>query len=239
MSKRPIPAVAGDFADVLSLLKERGIVPKNPTTDLIINAKRIHGFTYSLILWRFRLRNLTPHAKVFVEEIASDALQILPQVLMGYGKTAKLLIRGITENALRHIYFSDHPVEYERMNREKKWYLTMDDLCDYAKAHPEYLKSEKKFDAINQITTLYSDLSGGVHGRTVHDLEMRQALKKITYDNEAAKQEVERLRRCTEAVNFLLAIFHSSQVRKLSAEDRRIILRSIPRQARAVWSDHE
>ena len=66
-------------------------------------ARTIHGNTYSLILWRFRLRGLPEHAKVFIEEIASDALQILPQIMMGYSKTAKLLIRGISENGL-------HPV---------------------------------------------------------------------------------------------------------------------------------
>lgn len=239
MSKRPIPPVATDFSLVTALLKEKGIIKEQPTAELMINAKRIHGFTYSLILWRFRLRTLPVHSKVFVEEIASDALQILPQVLMGYGKTSKLLIRGIIENALRHIYFSDHPVEYERMNRDKKWYMGMGELCDYVRLHPDFLKTEAQFDAINQLTTLYSDLSGGVHGRTVRDLEMRSALLKITYDEASAKKEVELLRRCVEATNFLLSIFHADKVRAFAAEDRRIIMRSMPKRARSIWSDHE
>jgi hypothetical protein len=239
MSKRPIPSVASDFADVILFLKEKSIIVDKPAADLLLNAKRIHGFTYSLILWRFRLRNLPAHSKVFIEEIASDALQILPQVVMGYGKTAKLLTRGIIENALRHVYFSDHPIEYGRMNRDKKWFLSMEDLHDYAKIHPDFLKTETKFDAIGQLKSLYSELSGGVHGRTVHDLEMRSALKKIVYEPVAATKEVERLRKCTEAVSFLLAIFHADKVRTFAAEDRRIIMRSMPARARAIWSEHE
>src|SRR5437868_8745607 len=136
MAKPAIQSVADDFSLVIEFLKARGIVPANPTASLVSNARRVHHATYSLILWRFRLKNLPEHGKVFVEEIASDALQVLPQVLMGYGKTAKLLIRGIVENTLRHLYFSDHPVEFARMNRDAKWYVRMDDLFDHIKGHP-------------------------------------------------------------------------------------------------------
>src|SRR5437870_9742518 len=145
MARRPIPSVAADFASAISFLTDRGIAPTTAPAKLLENAKRIHRATFSLILWRFRLTGIPQHGKVFVEEIASDALQILPQVLMGYGKTAKLLTRGIVENTLRHLYFSDHPVEFERMNRDAKWYVRMDDLFDYIKVHPLFLQTEKKF----------------------------------------------------------------------------------------------
>src|ERR1043165_5194810 len=124
MARRALPAVAQDFAAVLSFLQTRGIVPASPSVAMLDDSKRIHRATYSLILWRFRLRQLPEHSKVFIEEIASDALQILPQALMGYSKTTKLVTRGIVENCLRHIYFADHPVEFERMNREQKWFMT-------------------------------------------------------------------------------------------------------------------
>lgn len=242
MAKRPIVSVANDFSDVIALLKERGIVPPNPPAATIATARKIHGYTYSLILWRFRLRGLSEHSKVFIEEIASDAVQVLPQVLMGYSKTAKLLIRGIAENTLRHIYFSDHPIEFVRINREGKWYLTIEQLCEYAKGHPAFWKIERKFDAINQISSLYSELSAGVHGRAVRDLEMRVALEKLIYEEAMAAREAECLRRCTEASNFLLAIFHHQKLRsglQFQAEDRRIILRTMPSRARQIWTDYE
>src|ERR1700674_4341730 len=128
MAKRSHPSVATDLAAVLAYLKERGIVPATPQPTLLENAKKIHRATYSLVLWRFRLRGLPDRGKVFIEEIASDALQILPQCLMGYGKTTKLLTRGIVENVLRHLYFSDHAIEFHKMNQEQKWFLTMAEL---------------------------------------------------------------------------------------------------------------
>jgi hypothetical protein len=237
MAKRVIPSVADDFASVLSFLKGRSIVPHSPSTALVENAKRIHLVTYSLILWRFRLQGLPNHGKVFVEEIASDALQILPQILMGYGKTAKLLTRGIVENVLRHVYFSDHTVEFERMNREPKWYMGVSDLFDYAKIHPILLRTEKAFDAINRLSTLHNELSAGIHGRQVRDLEMRVALNKIAYSDQAANKEARLIESCAASANFLLAVFHRKRMASFGQEDRRIILRTMPARARQAWNE--
>lgn len=239
MAKRSILSVASDFADVLSLLKDRGIIAASPPGALIQNAKRIHRATYSLILWRFRLTGLPEHGQAFIEEIASDALQILPQVMMGYVKTANLLIRGIIENTLRHLYFSNHPIEFARMNREGKWFMTMESLLEYPKIHPVFIKSEPRFDAINRLGTLYSELSAGIHGRTVRDLEMRTALNKIKYVEGAVKKQRDRVEKCTEAANFALAIFHRDKMSTFQVEDRRIILRTMPARARKVWNEFD
>jgi hypothetical protein len=145
----------------------------------------------------------------------------------------------VLENLLRHLYFSDHPVEFQRMNRDKKWYLTIDQLCEYVRQHPAFLNIEPRYDAINQISSLYSELSAGVHGRTVRDLEMRVALQEITYDQAAAESQAELLRRCVQPVNFSLAMFHRAKMQIFQAEDRSIILRTMPAVARQLWAEHD
>jgi hypothetical protein len=237
MAKKRVAALVNDLGEVIQFFKDRRIITSSPSTGLLENAKRLHRATYSVILWRFRLTGLPPHSKVFIEEIASDALQILPQVLMGYGKTARLLTRGIIENSLRHIYFSDHPVEFARMNRDSKWYMTMEGLFEYAKIHPVFLNSEPRFDAINRLSTLYSDLSAGVHGRTVNDLEMRVALKKIAYVEADAKKHVEFMERCAEAANFALGVFHWDKMSGFPSDDRRVILETMVPRARRIWKE--
>jgi hypothetical protein len=124
------------------------------------------------------------------------------------------------------------------MNREVKWFLTADDLFAYAKYHPDFLKTESKFDALAQLASLYSELSAGIHGRAVRDLEMRVALRKIVYDQASATKQAEMLRKCTQASNFLLAIFHRNQVKKFQVDDRLIILRTMPACARNLWTGH-
>jgi hypothetical protein len=236
MAKRPIPSVAADFTSVVTFLTDQGIIPAAAPVKLLENARRIHRATFSLISWRFHLKHIPTHGKVFLEEIASDALQILPQMLMGYGKTAKVLIRGIVENTLRHLYFSDHPIEFERMNREQRWYVKMEDLFDYAKIHPAFLRTESKFDAISRLASLHSDLSAGVHGRQVQDLEMRVALKKIVYSQSDANKQTQLVERCTQSANFVLAVFHQERLAHFQPEDRRIILQTIPPRGRNVWT---
>lgn len=238
MAKQPIPSVKADFANVMDLLIDWGIIPKSPPGNLKANAQRVHSATYSLILWRFRLRKLPQHGQVFLDEIASDALQILPQMLMGYGKTTTLLTRGIVENVLRHIYFTDHRVEFERMNREKKWFMHVDALLEYARLLPLLADTERQFEAINKLSSLYSDLSADVHGRTVRHLETRVALEEIRYDDTAGANHASSIKQCSEVVNYILAMFHREEVAKFQLEDRRIILRAMPAQARQVWNEY-
>jgi hypothetical protein len=235
MSRRPVPTVANDFSEALAYLIKTGAVAKSPSADLVANAKKIHQATHSLIVWRFRLKKLTDHSRMFVEEIASDALQILPQILLGYGKPAKLLTRGIIENVLRHVYFADHPIEFKKMNDHKKWYMTMDSLFEYAKTHPDLADLEAQYDAIAKLSSLYSSLSGGIHGRTVSDLEMRQALSKIKYDDVLARHHVTDVQACAAATNFILAVFHKDQMHRFQQEDKRAILRTMPPSARKLW----
>lgn len=235
MAKRVIPSVAQDFDAVLKFFMERGIIAEKAPGELVSSARRLHRATYSLILWRFRLRNVPEHGLVFLDEIASDALQILPQALMGYGKTTKLLIRGVIENTLRHIYFLDHPIEFARMNRESKWYLNMEELFAYPQIHPALLDTDKQFDATNKLKILYSELSASVHGRRVQDLEMRVALNRIVFDQRAFEDQVSVVERCSAASNFLLAHLHKEEVRRFQAEDHQIILRTMPARARQLW----
>jgi len=233
--RRSASPVSDDFVELVPFLQTQGIIPSNPDALLIRVAKNIHVHTYSMILWRFRLKKLPMHGRVFIDEIASDALQILPQVLLGYGKTATLLTRGILENTLRHLYFSDHPVEFARMNRDIRWYMTVDSLLEYLRNHPIFIDSEPQFDAINRMSSLYHDLSAGIHGRTVRDLETRIALKDIAYDQDAAERHAKHVQRCAEATNFLIGLFHREQMTSFSTIDRRIILRTLPIKARQVW----
>ena len=237
MGKSPAGSVADDFVGVVALFKQRNIIPAVPPAHLVDNARKIHRATYSLITWRFRLKQTAGHRRVFLEEIASDALQVLPQALMGYGKTTKLLTRGIIENGMRHLYFSDHPIEFERMNRDAKWYVKTDDLFTYALNHPNFLDTEKEFDAINRLSSLYSEVSAGIHGRRVSDLETRIALSKIRYSKKSIVDEAAFIQRCAESANFLLAVFHREQLRHFGQEDQSIILRSMCKRARRAWTD--
>ena len=237
MAKQPITTVAEDFTGVVDFLTAKGIIPLRPPRPLLTTAAQIHRATYSLILWRFRIKSAFERCTVFLDEIASDALQILPHALQGFTKTTRLLIRGVVENTLRHVYFSDHPVEFARMNSRAKWYLGVDDLFANFGFHPLYDGLEAKFDAVNKLKTLYDDLSATVHGRRVVDLEMRIALNKINFDQASFEATASLVDRCAVAANFLLAVFHRDALHHFVPDDRKAILHTLPPQARAICAD--
>jgi hypothetical protein len=153
---------------------------------------------------------------------------------MGYGKTTKLLARGVIENTIRHIYFSDHPIEFGRMNRDRKYYLSIDDLFQYILAHPEFIGTEGQFDAVNRFRSLYDELSAGVHGRKVQDLEMRVSLNRIVFNQASFEAHVHLVQKCAESANFLLAAFHKEQFYGFQKEDRQVVLGTIGQQGRRV-----
>ena len=234
-----VDARSADFREVIEYFGTVPLIPTPLPPSMNSLAKRVHESTYTLILWRFRLTNLPPHAQPFVDEISSDALQVLPQILLGYTRATKLLLRGILENTLRFVYFYDHPVEFALMNQQAKWYLELKQLFYYVKSHPNHKIAETKFDAINKMQSLYSELSAGVHGRTVRDLESRTALRSIIFNLAEARKELGLLQRCTEAVNFVLAIENRVQLRSFPADDKGYILGSLPKFARLAWQDFE
>ncbi len=223
-----------DFNEVIGYLKSKKIISQTPPSRLLATAKKIHKSTYSLILWRFLITSLPENGKVFLDEIASDAIQILPQALMGYQKTIDLLSRGIIENVTRHIYYCDHPVEFEITNREKKWYPSLEQLFEYLKRHPSFIKTEKKFDAINRLRTFYDNLSANIHGRKVSNLEMKKALNDIKFVQAKFDEQKNALEKCTEASNFLLVKYHHDLVGNFHPEFRRLILHTIAPKARRV-----
>ena len=151
-------------------------------TSTLLTVSPEEDFIPILMVWfsgNFILRETCAHGQVFIDELASDALQILPQVLSGYNKSSKLLTRGMIENVVKHVYFCDHPVEFARMHLPKKWYITVSELFDYMKHHPAFDDTRDKFDAVANLAGIYSELSEFVHGGTVRHLEMKEALEKL------------------------------------------------------------
>jgi hypothetical protein len=238
MAARPaITSISRDFQSVIGFFAGRSLVPDNLTPMALSVGRDLHATTYSLLLWRFRLKGLRDCGRVFVQELASDALQILPQALMGYTKTTKLLTRGLIENALRHVYFADHPIEFQRMNADPKWYVPMSELREYALRHPLFEETEPRFPAVANLNRLYGELSGGVHGSRVDDLEMRVALNKIALSEAVLRAQTKSVRQTAESVNFLLATFHNLQFRRLQTEDRRAVLQTLTRRAKKALAE--
>jgi hypothetical protein len=201
------------------------------------NAVHSHRLVYSLCLWNHRLKGLPERSRVFLSELASDAIQVMPQALMGYEKTTALLTRGLIEDTLRHLYFTDHPVEFRRDNAVVDWHMSVIDLWDYAFKHPDLIAAEKRWPALARMKGAYSELSQAIHASKVIHHQAKKALADIRCDVAEFPRQIKQLATVTASANYLIAIFQHNKLDSLTASERSIILRTMPLPARAALHD--
>lgn len=222
-----------DLSETLAMLQVRTMAP--PVLPVIIRKKLLvmHHAVYSLCIWSHFVK-VEQHGQFYLNEIASDAIQIEPHVLCGFYRTSMLLARSIIENTLRHIYFTDHRVEFERSNRDAKFYLSAEQLFEYCRNYEHFIDPEKKFQPLSKLRNLYSTLSATVHGGKVSDLSLHTALKTMVFDAADLDDQVEHVRAVAESCNFLMMIFHKKRSSKLPIGLRRVIMMTIAAKGRRV-----
>ena len=145
-----------------------------------------------------------------------------------------VLVRGIVEHVIRHVYYSDHPIEFQRINLEKRWYIPIADHFTYLKTHPLYADTEKKFDAVGRLKNLHQELSLFVHGMKISHMEMRPGLRKIKLNPSIFARQADFIRCAAESSNFILAVFHRTALSKLPPDDQKVVLLTFPANARRV-----
>lgn len=224
-------SVEQDFKQVLLFLEKRRFLPSVIPSQLTAGLRRIHFCIYSVSIWSHFLK-LPTHGQVYLNELASDAMQILPHAAIGFKKSSRLLTRGVVENLMRHIYFSDHPIEYKRQNLDAKWYMSAEQLFDYARNHPLFTQPEKKYNALGRLRQLYNELSAEVHGGKAAHLDQYRALKDVKLNMQALARQVSFLEQTVANTNFLLVIFHSDRLNKIPSNFQKVIFETMPKKAR-------
>lgn len=105
----------------------------------------------------------------FFAEAHNDALVSLVCAHMGLWRSSLKSIRSAIENILYHIYYLDHPVEYE-LWISGNFRLQFAKHFSYLESHPKF-KSDVVGSAISQLQNSYRKLSEAVHSSRT-DLRM-------------------------------------------------------------------
>lgn len=234
---RRLPAylaqVEEDLSETLAMLQKRSMAPAVIPVPIRKKFLAMHHAIYSLCIWSHFIKG-EEHGRFYLIQIASDAIQIEPHVLCGFSRTAMLLARSIIENTLRHIYFTDHPVEFERSNRDAKFYLSAEELFEYCRNYVHFIDPEKRFQPLSKLRHLYSALSATVHGGKVSNMALHKALKTVVFDPADLDDQLKHVSAVTESCNFLMMIFHKKRSSKLPVGLRKIIMMTIAARGRKV-----
>jgi hypothetical protein len=119
-------------------------------------------------------------AKELIPEMWMDGYASITFAGMSLYKYANMVLRSSLETALRFVYFSKHPVEFEWWKRGSRWYqdYNWNDVWGKRYEYFEKLELFRKFeqecspdkalfkkDKGNCLSKLYDSLSGSIHTR--------------------------------------------------------------------------
>lgn len=102
----------------------------------------------------------------FFFEAHNDLLLSHVNASFGSWRPALQSLRSFMENTLAAIYFSDHPIEFEKW-RDGKFSIPPKELREYISDHPRISNLSKELKLKDLMDREYSTLSKAVHGSNV------------------------------------------------------------------------
>jgi len=194
--------------------------------------KKSHKAIYLLGLWSHHFNFETTYRKIFLEEIRSDAIQSLQLSLLNLKRPVSLLIRSIIENLLKHIFYYDHIIEFERSEKEEQYYQSMDNLWSYLKNHPR-LDLYENTDVIGRLQTEYSILSRYVHSKSSKHMSLTTSLEDLSFNDEYFKKYCTQINNISIYVNFILINFYNLYLDTFEPPWKYLILNILSKELRS------
>lgn len=221
-----------DRKELEDFLKSRAIYPSSPNADFITSFKRAHKAVYSLCFWSNEFVNAPAHQQIFLQELRSDALQSIPLAMSGFKKPVALLLRSTIEDVLRHIYYYDHVVEFQRLEQSPTNHQKVRDLWQYAKDHPKLGDIFENSKSAGYLKNEYSILSGFVHSTGTNNMSLTKCMSEVNFENEYFKDFTDKICKLSASFNFILLEFYQQNLTHFNPQWKNYILYLIPQSLR-------
>jgi len=176
--------------------------------------KKLHNSIYSiaLIAKKEKLKAKQNHHKyIFLSEMLSDALTIPALLIQGFNSSAFILLRRITENYYHHIFYYDHPIEFEQLNDGLNEYYPILKYKEYSLKHPNYNQTQDLLikTSSEKIFLKYQDLCKIVHSKGINYMTLANNITNIKNKSLDINAELQELNNIYQAITYLLIKFHS------------------------------
>lgn len=129
--------------------------------------KKYHRLTYIIALFENKLENKWKEDNkfLFLNELLSDLLANCSLSFIGFYYPSLIITRRLIENFYNHIFYFDHPVEFELLNQGRNEYTPILELKNYYEVHPLIKALEDKNVKIfnDQLYHHYQELCRIVH----------------------------------------------------------------------------
>jgi len=229
-------ALKQDREELEAFFKERSICSNSQIAEIGATFKRAHKVIYGLCVWSNEFVRSPIHQRVFLEELRSDVLQSIHMSLIGFKKPVALLLRSAIEDLLRHIYYYDHPIEFEKLEKKPSSYTRMNQLWKYAKEHPrlEELFAESK--AIELLENEYAVFSRSVHSSSASHMNLTKSLSEIGFDQGFFEGYGRKVSVLARNINFVLFAFYQKTLESFNPPWERFLLDMISEGYRRLLS---
>ncbi len=195
--------------------------------------KKYHRFTYALALIHNKLEdNCQDENKfLFVNEILSDLLANTSLCFLGFYNSSQIIFRRLLENFYNHVYYFEHPVEFELLNLGRNDYTPIIELKTYYENHP-IIKGlvDKNIKIFNdQIFQHYQELCRTVHTKGESFMGLAKNLEEIKLDFDL-HSNIDQSNKSIQSIIYLLFKFHRDLT--FSNVERDLIAKSFPKNLR-------
>lgn len=222
----PISSCNDDFEEIKKYFEKTHNISIPFENKNVSAVKKTHGTVYGYLILKSKLR-VNNKANIFLSEMQSDYLQLMPLVLNGYEKLPMILLRDILENTLKFIYYYDHPVEFILLEDKNKNYIFVEDLVRYVCEHPKIKHHSEELQLLSRSKTKYSELSKYIHSKDGNYMQLIKYLKQIKFSKIFCAKFLIEFKQIHSIITTLLILFLNEKYSLLSIPDRRFILNSV------------
>ena len=210
-----------EFNNIDKFISEKYKVNIKQKEQLVNHVKISLVFLQSLKIWdkhldeQYSMVNGIDH---YFKEMISNLIHVIILGTIDLKVPALVMLRRTQEIILTYLYYSEHPVEYykKEKNDNIRNINGFNELKEYIKQYPFFIKynvDEKKLrELVSRIldewTKQYKDLSNYVHGTNSSYFQMVSYMDEFKFIKKDVNYVIDQVKMTSTIVNMLLMIFH-------------------------------
>lgn len=212
-----------DFKDVQSLLKKKyRYIPKN-----LKCFKKLHKSVFSIASFVYEISELNSERMDFLNEVRSDYIELLLCICLNIKKSVFSSTRSSIEHVLLHIYYKEHPIEFEQLSSNPDPKIPTQFFFEYVKKHPYLIKFKGILKNIQFLETEFHNLSKFMHGPSKNYLQLDKSIDDKKFSKTQEKMIIENIVKLSDHLLTILIIFHWNEFKTIPSQKQTTIMSNV------------
>jgi hypothetical protein len=227
-----------DLNNCIAYFKQFKIDPAVFNGNNLALAKYAHQVAFTMGLWVQKTTETPSWAKLYLQQLKTDSVQLIPSIVLGNKRTLHLYERSCIEDFLRYFYYFDHKIEHILLQSYPTKFETIDFLINWIKRYPVFTAFQEVVEeSCNNLTSGYKELSRTVHGTIVTEITLGDNLAGLFQPLQHPVKERDLMTLVFSNIFFLLSLFHNSIYRRLELDEIKLVCQHLSEKQKRFLSD--